>query len=111
MEQIPVEKHGIRFYNYYFLGVEKPITIEARNKQQARDKMRDIISKLSEKYQESKIVGETIVIPLKGVSDKVVKGVRYVWVGEDKSKNGWLSENEYKRAVALSKMKARNRNY
>lgn len=99
----PVEKHGIRFYNYYFHQVEKPITIEARNKQEARMIMKEIIEKLSDKYRESKIVGETIVIPLLGVSEKMVKGVKYIWVGESKSKNGWLPEDEYKRQLALSK--------
>ncbi len=100
-----VEKHGIRFYNYYFLGVDRPITIEARSKQQARDKMREIITQLSDKYRESKIVGETIIIPLLGVSEKVVSGVKYIWVGESKSRNGWLPEDEYRRQVALSKKK------
>jgi hypothetical protein len=105
MNNINVEKHGIRFYNYYFYQVEKPITIEARNKQSARDKMREIITQLSDKYRESKIVGETIIIPLLGVSEKVVKGVKYIWVGENKSRNGWLPEDEYRRQVALSKKK------
>lgn len=104
----PVEKHGIRFYNYYFLGVEKPITIEARSKSEARDIMRGVIEKLSDKYRESKIVGETVVIPLKGVSEKEVKGVKFVWVGEEKSRSGWLPFDEYKRQVALSKLKNRN---
>lgn len=101
----PVEKHGIRFYNYYFEGIEKPITIEANSKNEARDIFRNIRPKLSDKYRDSKVVGETIVIPLKGVSEKFVKGVRYVWVGMDKSKNGWLTEYEYKVALERSKRK------
>jgi len=99
----PVEKHGIRFYNYYFYGVEKPISIEAMNKQEARVIMQDIVSRLSDKYKESKIVGETITIPLKGVSEKVVKGVKYIWVGLDKSRSGWLTEQEYRIALERSK--------
>ena len=101
----PVEKHGIRFYNYYFDGVEKPITIEANTKQEARDIFRRLRDKLSDKYRLSKVVGETIVIPLKGVSEKFVNGVRYVWVGLDKSKSGWLTEYEYKVALERSKRK------
>jgi hypothetical protein len=99
----PVEKHGIRFYNYYFYGVEKPISIEARNKQEARLIMEGLMDKLSDKYRQSKIVGETIVIPVRGVSEKVVKGVKYIWVGEDKSRNGWLTEHEYRIALERSK--------
>ena len=101
----PVEKHGIRFYHYYFYDVSKPITIEASNKQEARDCMRRIIGQLDDKYQESKIIGETITIPLLGVSEKVMKGVKYIWVGLSKSPNGWMEEGSYKRALALSKHK------
>lgn len=102
---LPVEKHGIRFYNYYFLGHEKPLTIEARSKHEARNIMRGIHHKLSPKYNQSKIVGETVVIPLKGISEKVVKGVKYIWVGEDKSPNGWITEAEFKQIVNQNKIK------
>lgn len=95
----PVEKHGIRFYNYYFYEVEKPLTIEARSKEEARVIMKSIVPKLSPKYRESKIIGETVTIPLLGISEKFVKGVRYVWVGEDKAQGGWLTEQAYERAL------------
>lgn len=100
-----VEKHGIRFYNYYFDGIEKPLTIEAKTKEEAREIMKSIRPKLSDKYRQSKVIGETIVIPLVGVSDKVVKGVRYIWVGENRTHGGWLSEEAYKRAIKYSKNK------
>lgn len=103
----PVEKEGIRFYNYYYFGVEKPITIEARSKSEARDILRSIKEKLSTKYSDSKIIGESVVIPLRGVSEKTIKGVKYIWVGEDKARGGWLSETAFKRAVEHSKTKAR----
>ena len=102
MENYPVEKHGIRFYKYYFSEVETPITIEARTKHEAREILKDIVYKLSDKYKNSKIVGETVVIPLRGVSEKVVKGIKYIWVGEDKAHGGWLPEDEFKRAVKMS---------
>ena len=105
MLNYPVEKDGIRFYNYYFYQIEKPISIEAYTKTDARVIMQNILPTLSQKYRESKIVGETIVIPLKGVSEKIVKGVKYIWVGEQKSRNGWLTEEQYRRAVAMSKRK------
>jgi hypothetical protein len=67
--------------------------------------MQRISSQLPPKYRESKIVGETVVIPLKGVSEKVVKGVKYIWVGLSKSPNGWLTEYEYKVGLEMSKKK------
>jgi hypothetical protein len=101
----PVEKYGIRFYNYYFHGIEKPLSIEAHSKDEAREVMKSIMPQLSDKYRNSKVIGETVVIPLLGVSEKVVKGVKYIWVGTDKSPNGWLTEYEYKVALERSKRK------
>jgi hypothetical protein len=101
----PVEKHGIRFYNYYFYGVDKPLTIEANSKQDARVIMQSIMPKLSDKYRESRIIGETITIPLLGVSEKVVKGKKYIWVGLSKSNNGWLLEEQYRYELERSKSK------
>lgn len=98
-----VEKDGIRFYNYYFEGVEKPIVIEARTKQEAREIMKNIRPKFSDKYRLSKVIGETVVIPLVGISEKVVKGVKYIWVGENRTHGGWLTEEAYNRAIKYSK--------
>jgi hypothetical protein len=99
----PVEKHGIRFYNYYFYGIDKPITIEARSKDEARETIKNIKDRLPDNYKQSKVVGETIVIPLKGISEKKVNGVKHIWVGEEKTKGGWLTEEAYKRAIAHMK--------
>ena len=101
----PVIKEGIRFYNYYFYDIKDPIIIEARNKQMAMEIMTDLLAKLSDKYRKSKIVGESVTLPVKGVSEKTVKGVKYIWVGEDKSKNGWLTEYEYKIGVERANRK------
>lgn len=105
MFNYPTEKKGIRFYNYYFHEVDKPLTIEARNKDEARQIMRSIADRLSPKYRESKIVGETVTIPLLGVSEKVVSGVKYIWVGLNKSPNGWLTETQYQFELQKSKRK------
>lgn len=105
MLNFPVEKNVKRFYNYYFLDVPKPIIIEAYSKVEARDILKKIIEKLSDKYRESKIIGESVTIPLRGVSEKTVKDVKYIWVGEDKVQGGWLREDEYKMALIRSKNK------
>jgi hypothetical protein len=103
--EYPVEKHGIRFYNYYFYGVEKPLIIEANCKDDAREIMKSIIPQLSDKYRESKIIGESVIIPLRGVSEKVVKGTKYIWVGLDKAQNGWMQEDKYRYELARSQKK------
>jgi hypothetical protein len=101
--EYPKQANGIRFYKYYFHGIDSPITIEARNKEEARLILKSVVEKLPPKYKQSKVIGETIVIPLKCVSSKVVNGVKYIWVGEDKAHGGWLSEEAYNRALNLRK--------
>lgn len=96
-------KSTIRIYSYFFYGIEKPIKIEAYNKQQSRQILEQIIPTLPMEYQQSKVVGESVVVPLRGVTEKFVKGVKFIWVGTDKSANGWMSEREYK--AALNKLK------
>jgi len=59
-----------------------------------------IFDRLPDQYKNSKLVGESVIIPLKGVSEKTVKGVKYIWVGEDKSANGWMEERQYLRAIS-----------
>jgi hypothetical protein len=81
-----VIKEGIRIYNYYYHEIKTPVKIEARTKQEARAMLDNIFDRLPDDYKNSKLVGESVIIPLKGISEKTVKGVKYIWVGEDKSK-------------------------
>jgi hypothetical protein len=103
--EYPKINNGIKFYNYYFYGIDKPLIIEARNKDEARDTMERILPSLSPKYRLTKIIGETVVVPLLGVSEKMVKGVKYIWVGLNKSRNGWLTEQQYQRELERSRKK------
>jgi hypothetical protein len=96
--ELPIFYYGIKFYKYYFEGLKKPITIEAYNKKEARIKLNQIVDKLPEEYRQRKPYGETITRPLKGISEKTIKGRKYIWVGE-KSPNGWFEENELKAKI------------
>lgn len=78
----------IKLYSYYFFGIKKPIVIEARNRLQARDAIEAILPTLPPEYSQNKIVGETVKMPLVGITDKVIKGETYIWNG-----NGWQKEN------------------
>lgn len=79
----------IKLYSYYFYGVAKPVVIEARNRLQARDKIEEILPTLPPEYSQNRIVGETVKMPLTGITDKVIKGVTFIWNG-----NGWQKEKE-----------------
>jgi len=95
----PVEKHGIRFYNYYFYNLNEPVKIEARSKKEARHILDTNFMNLPAEYQQSKIVGESVVIPLKGISEKLIGGVKHIWVGEDIKSGGWMDEASYLKMV------------
>ena len=73
---LPKFYNGIKFYNYYFVGMDKPIIIEARDKVSARIALNNIVDKLPEKYRQQKPCGETVIVPVRGISTKKVKDNR-----------------------------------
>jgi hypothetical protein len=85
----------IKFYCFYYNGVPVPVVIEARNKNEARSKLRAIRNTLPEYYVKSHVVGETVKSPVFGVSNKTIDGIKYIWVGEEHTKDGWIDEKKY----------------
>jgi hypothetical protein len=76
-------------YKYYFNGLEeKPISIEATNKESARRKLEEICndSRYKDKgYAIPNVIRETTETLVEGVSEKNVNGVEFIW-----SNNGWI---------------------
>jgi hypothetical protein len=76
-------------YKYYFNGLEdKPISIEATNKESARRKLEEICNDARYKengYAIPNVVRETTETLVDGVSEKNINGVEFIW-----SKNGWI---------------------
>lgn len=91
----PVEKHIIRFYKYRFEGFDKPITIEAYNKVEARQKLLYLMQKV-EPLRNSKVVDESISLPIFGRTYKKIKSVVNVWVGALTS-SGWMPLEEFEK--------------
>ena len=91
------DKPTIRLYRYYFLGIAKPIIIQAHDKVEARATIDRIWGQLAKEYQQSKIIGETVSVPVFGVSTRVENDKTYLWVGKEYSKNGWMESNEYQK--------------
>ena len=89
------EKPTIRLYKYYFLGIPKPVTIQAYNKVEARDSITRNWSKLAKPYQVSNIIGETVTIPLFGVTEREENNVKYLWVGKSYSSTGWMKKEDF----------------
>lgn len=89
------ETNKIKFYCFYYEGLPIPVVIEARNKNEARYKLRSIRNELPDNYKSSHVVGESVKSPVYGISKKTMNGIKYIWVGLKYSKNGWIEEKKY----------------
>lgn len=86
------EKPTIRLYKYYFLGIKEPVTIQAYNKAESRRILLNIKSKLDQKYQDSPVIGETVTVPVIGISERTSGGKTFVWAGEGRGNSGWIDK-------------------
>ncbi len=84
------DKPCLRLYNYYFFGIEKPIVIQAYNKIEARQKIDKVKFKLPAEYHGRKVIGETVIIPSFGVTERTENGKVFLWVGREYSSTGWM---------------------
>ena len=91
------DKPTIRIYRYYFLGIPKPVMIQAFNKVEARNTIERIWSRLGKEYQQSRIIGETVSLPVFGATTRVEGEEEYTWVGKDYSPNGWIKSSDFEK--------------
>ena len=92
---LPHEYEGIKLYKYHFYGMDKPIVIEAFTKVQAREILNGVIEKIPEQYRKQKPYGESVQVPIKGITTKKIKDKTFIWVGLQKSRDGWMEQEEY----------------
>lgn len=95
------EKPTIRLYRFYFLGISTPITIQAYNEKEARATIDKIWCNLSKPYQASRIIGQTVSVPVFGVTKRIEGEVTLVWVGKGFSKTGWMNIDVYKKKYEI----------
>jgi hypothetical protein len=82
----------MKLYRYYFNGLDKPITIEALNKLNARAKLEEVCNTnkfIKEGYTIANLLRETTETLVVGVSNKIMKNIKYYWNGQ-----GWSKENK-----------------
>lgn len=91
----PVEKNIIRFYKYRFDCIDKPLTIEAYNKKEAREKLLYIMQKVPA-LQNAKVIDESLSLPIYGRTYKKIKSVVNVWVGGLTS-TGWMPLEDFEK--------------
>jgi hypothetical protein len=83
-----MEQSTVRFYKYQLEHFDKGITITAKNRYTARQKLVEIVNKLYKGKEVPKVISEIVEEPIVGVSTKRMNGKTYIWVG-DKTKDGW----------------------
>lgn len=92
---LPDEEKIIKLYHFHFADIEQPVIIEAYNNTQARLLLTDALRLMPVEYGLSKVIDETVVTPVEGVSEIMQNGRTLVWVGKQKTENGWIDKEEF----------------
>lgn len=91
-----------RFYKYFFLGVEKPIIMEAESKNDADQMLVELQYKSQTAIDFKKLVDVRVETPIAGISTRKRKGNNFVWVGKEYTRDGWLLKEEYEQINNLN---------
>ena len=86
--------HEIKFYKYYFAGLEKPIIMEAPSRFVADDMLQAFGERTSPVPME-RLIDVRVESPIVGVSKTKRFGQIYIWVGCQITSNGWLEEDKF----------------
>ena len=94
-------------YKYLFSdGTD--ITIEANNRANARDSLREIVYADREFFKGKRIEAEYVSKPCRDVTKKKVGDKEYIWVGFEASPvDGWMDYKEYKYLRSLIPIKGK----
>jgi hypothetical protein len=96
-----------RFYKYFFRGLENPVIMEAESKLMADDMLYHLSQKSKTNINMSLLEDVRVETPLFGISKRKRHGKDFVWVGKDKTSDGWLEQKEYD---AIQKLKKTTKN-
>jgi hypothetical protein len=86
--------HEIKFYKYYFSGIEKPIIMEAPSRFIA-DEMLFSLGERTSPVPMERLIDVRVESPVVGVSKTKRFGKTYIWVGCQITDNGWLDEEKF----------------
>jgi len=86
-----------KFYKYFFRGLDKPIIMEAKDKRAADQMLVQLSLKSKVRIKTNDLIDVRIETPLFGITTKTRNKIEWVWVGKDKTSDGWLELEEYER--------------
>lgn len=85
----------IRFYKYYFKGVDKPVIMEAESKDVADRMMQQLKQSTTANISAKDLIDIRVETPIAGISKRTRQNQSYVWVGKEFTSDGWLLQSEY----------------
>jgi hypothetical protein len=85
----------IRFYKYYFTGVDKPVIMEAEDRLTADQMMQQLKQNTTAKLSAKDLIDIRVETPIIGISKRKRHNKEYVWVGTEFTSDGWLLQSEY----------------
>ena len=85
----------IRFYKYYFRGVDKPVIMEAENRLTADKMMQQLKKSTTANFSAKDLIDIRVETPIIGISKRKRHNKDYVWVGNEFTSDGWLLQSEY----------------
>ena len=91
--QYPVFKRRIRYYRYYFIGLDEPVEIMATYKKEARRLLYETINS-TPLLQKRHIIGETVTLPIFGETTEEINGF-------ENTETGWMKLKDYERAEKI----------
>ena len=87
----------IKFYKYFFRGVDSPIIMQAYDREEADTMLKLLPEKSGVEIDFDLLEDVRIEMPVTGISELVRFGEKYIWVGTDKTSDGWMLETEFKK--------------
>jgi len=96
------DDNKIKFYNYFFEGVDKPIIMEAESKDVADAMLEEFGARIGNEIPYDRLCDVRIEMPITGISKRVRNGQSYIWVGSKHSRDGWMLQEEFDKITSRS---------
>lgn len=93
----------VRFYKYFFKGIDKPVIMETTDKATADNMLRQLSQKSNINIDMRRLEDFKLETPLVGISVKKRNGEDLVWVGKELTSDGWLLKDEFDRIESFKK--------
>ena len=85
----------IRFYKYFFRGVDKPVIMEAIDRISADQMMQQLKQNTTANLSAKDLIDIRVETPITGISKRKRHNKEFVWVGKEYTSDGWLLQSEY----------------